>query len=200
MNNDIAAIRQIIRDIPDFPKPGITFKDVTPLLATYDDKYADAPIDPRRVFEAELATGSHGSIRGTRGGPNWSVLIAAVMTLVLVWSIARLVMDSPPELQQQTPILNGSGSPDNRFQPVGAPVPVVLSAVGGGAHVTVIDGAGNRAFSGDLAYGESRTIKGVATPVQVQSSDGSLEVTVDGKERGALGSEGRPAKSVFPAR
>ncbi len=31
--------------------------DVAPLLATYDDKYADAPIDPRRVFEAELATG-----------------------------------------------------------------------------------------------------------------------------------------------
>ncbi len=32
MNNDIAAIRQIIRDIPDFPKPGIVFKDITPLL------------------------------------------------------------------------------------------------------------------------------------------------------------------------
>ncbi len=30
--------------------------DVAPLLATYDDRYADAPIDPRRVFEAELAT------------------------------------------------------------------------------------------------------------------------------------------------
>src|SRR3989337_4573537 len=32
MSNDIAAIRQIIRDIPDFPKPGIVFKDITPLL------------------------------------------------------------------------------------------------------------------------------------------------------------------------
>lgn len=32
MNNDIAAIRQAIRDIPDFPKPGIVFKDITPLL------------------------------------------------------------------------------------------------------------------------------------------------------------------------
>jgi len=29
----IAAIRQAIRDIPDFPKPGIVFKDITPLLA-----------------------------------------------------------------------------------------------------------------------------------------------------------------------
>ncbi len=26
-------LRQIIRDIPDFPKPGIVFKDITPLLA-----------------------------------------------------------------------------------------------------------------------------------------------------------------------
>ncbi len=29
---DIAAIRQVIRDIPDFPKPGIIFKDITPVL------------------------------------------------------------------------------------------------------------------------------------------------------------------------
>ena len=28
-----AALRRAIRDIPDFPKPGIVFKDITPLLA-----------------------------------------------------------------------------------------------------------------------------------------------------------------------
>ena len=33
MSTDIASIRQAIRDIPDFPKPGIVFKDITPLLA-----------------------------------------------------------------------------------------------------------------------------------------------------------------------
>ena len=33
MNNDIASIRQAVRDIPDFPKPGIVFKDITPLLS-----------------------------------------------------------------------------------------------------------------------------------------------------------------------
>ena len=82
--------------------------DVAPLLTSYDERYADAPINPRRVFEAELATGAHGSIRGTRGGPNWSVLIAAVMALVLAWSIARLIMDSPVELRGAAPILNGS--------------------------------------------------------------------------------------------
>ncbi len=30
--SDVAILRQAIRDIPDFPKPGIVFKDITPLL------------------------------------------------------------------------------------------------------------------------------------------------------------------------
>src|SRR5262245_18657430 len=30
---DPGALQQHVRDIPDFPKPGIVFKDITPLLA-----------------------------------------------------------------------------------------------------------------------------------------------------------------------
>lgn len=30
---DVATLRALIRDVPDFPKPGILFKDITPLLA-----------------------------------------------------------------------------------------------------------------------------------------------------------------------
>ena len=33
MSDDIAEIQRAIRNIPDFPKPGILFKDITPLLA-----------------------------------------------------------------------------------------------------------------------------------------------------------------------
>lgn len=33
MGDDIGNIRGAIRDIPDFPKPGIVFKDITPLLS-----------------------------------------------------------------------------------------------------------------------------------------------------------------------
>jgi adenine phosphoribosyltransferase len=33
MSDIDARIRQAVRDIPDFPKPGIMFKDITPLLA-----------------------------------------------------------------------------------------------------------------------------------------------------------------------
>ena len=54
-NNDIESIRRAIRDIPDFPKPGIVFKDITPLLGsgplfakTIDvlaERYRDKKID-----------------------------------------------------------------------------------------------------------------------------------------------------------
>jgi adenine phosphoribosyltransferase len=33
MKETITEIRNAIRDVPDFPKPGIVFKDITPLLA-----------------------------------------------------------------------------------------------------------------------------------------------------------------------
>ena len=32
----IDRIRSLIRDVPDFPKPGILFKDITPLLASHE--------------------------------------------------------------------------------------------------------------------------------------------------------------------
>src|SRR5438876_213985 len=36
MSTDRLDLRDHIRDIPDFPKPGIVFKDITPLLAHSD--------------------------------------------------------------------------------------------------------------------------------------------------------------------
>ncbi len=55
MTQDIADIRQAIRDIPNFPKAGIVFKDITPLLSngplfgkTIDllaDRYREQRID-----------------------------------------------------------------------------------------------------------------------------------------------------------
>ncbi len=52
---DIAALKRKIREIPDFPKAGILFRDITPLLADgrtfrqvidfFGDRYADQRID-----------------------------------------------------------------------------------------------------------------------------------------------------------
>ena len=77
-------------------------------------------------------------------------------------------------------------------------MPVVLEAASGGAHVVVRDGAGELVYSGDLAFGDSKTVK-ASPPVRVQSSDGALRVTVDGEDRGALGADGQPAQNTFAA-
>jgi len=34
MEKDVTEIRKAIRDIPNFPKPGVVFKDITPLLGS----------------------------------------------------------------------------------------------------------------------------------------------------------------------
>ncbi|WP_104106736.1 helix-turn-helix domain-containing protein [Nocardioides sp. 616] len=169
--------------------------DVAPLLTAYDERYAHAPIDPRRVFEAELATGSNGSIRATRGGPNWSILVAAVMALVLAWSVARLVMDSSPEVTG-TPVLNGSGGPHGGSAVVADPVPVVISAPTGGARVVVRDSSGAEVFRGNLAIGESTEVN-ASPPLRVQSSDGAVTVVVDGRDRGPVGESGQAGQGTY---
>jgi hypothetical protein len=165
---------------------------VAPLLAEYDARYADAPVSPRRVFEAELASSA---IRGTRGGPDWSILVAAVMALVLAWSVARLVMDSGAEVPKQ-PALNGSAGVHLTSGNTANAVPVSLTAAGGGARVILRDGTGKVIFHGPLAFGQTRTFK-VSPPVRVQTTDGSLTATVNGQDKGALGATGRPASNTF---
>lgn len=170
--------------------------DAAPLLRSYDERYANAPVNAKAVFEAELASGG-GSIRGTRGGPNWSILVAVVMALILAWSVARLVMDGPADFKD-VPALNGSGGPGGRTV-LGEPIPLVLRASGGGTHVVVEDGSGKEVFSGDLAYGASRSLS-VVPPIQVRSDDGSLEVAVGGEERGAIGTKGESASETYVER
>ena len=46
------SLRRAIRDIPDFPKPGIVFKDITPILA--DPKLFEASIAALADFTSEM--------------------------------------------------------------------------------------------------------------------------------------------------
>ena len=45
-----ALLAKLVRDIPDFPKPGVTFKDITPLLADHEGftRVIDAMAAPGR--------------------------------------------------------------------------------------------------------------------------------------------------------
>jgi len=165
-----------------------------PLLAKYDERYADAPINPRRVFEAELATGAAGGIRSTRGGPNWSMLIAAVMTVVLAWSIARLLMDQPAELQSPAPSIQPGPDGSNVPNYFGSqPVKVVLTGTGTGTQVTISDQDGE-VYSGFVAAGH-QVRKQVSRPATISAEDGgAVRWTLDGTDKGLLGSAGKPAQ------
>src|SRR5262245_11838210 len=72
----IARLRDLIRDVPDFPKPGIVFTDITPLLA----HPAALPLavelmsQPFRHLNVDLVAGaeSRGFIFGTAVAQNLS--------------------------------------------------------------------------------------------------------------------------------
>jgi cytoskeletal protein RodZ len=181
-------------------------KDPEPLLKTFEDRYATAPINARRVFEAELATGMTGSMRSTVGGPNWGLLVGVVLSLVLVWGVVRLFTTEPVEMvEMPAPALNGSagvagGYPaDPAAVPRAAakPITVRLSASQADTKVVVRDADGMVVFSGELVLGERKTLE-VAPPVRVRAADGgAVEVRVEGRDRGLLGEIGGPARRTF---
>ena len=67
--NQIQLIRDRIRDVPDFPKPGILFKDITPLLADPQALHAatEALAAPYHDSRIDLGVGieARGFIFGT---------------------------------------------------------------------------------------------------------------------------------------
>ena len=118
---------------------------------------------------------------------------------VLAWSIARLVMDTPPELRGATPVLNGSGGPQGAGNaPVAEPVSVVVTAASGGARVVVRDGAGEQVFKGSLAVGQARELK-ASPPVRVDSTDGAVTVSLAGGEARPVGEPGVAGQGTFVA-
>jgi adenine phosphoribosyltransferase len=68
-------LRDYIRDIPDFPKPGILFKDITPLLAT--------PAAFRHAVETMVAPYRTGNVDAVAAAEARGFLFAAPMALML---------------------------------------------------------------------------------------------------------------------
>ncbi|TIC85572.1 helix-turn-helix transcriptional regulator [Nocardioides sp. GY 10127] len=165
--------------------------DAAPLVALYDSHYAHAPVSPQRVFGVDPAARPHRF--SSPGSPRWSVLVAAVMALVLAWSIARLVVDGGADPAQDVPTLATSSAT------TGARTTVVLTAAGGGAHVVVRDGSNELVFRGNLAFGEVETLDKVSQPVRIRTTDGSLEVSVGGVDQGAMGRTGHAAEDTYTA-
>ncbi|MCL8027308.1 helix-turn-helix domain-containing protein [Nocardioides bruguierae] len=166
--------------------------DPAPLVALYDEHYADAPVSAQRVLGVDPAV-RHPRL-GRGGSPRWSVLVAAVMALVLAWSIARLVVDGGSPAVEDVPTLSTSSAAGT-----GARTTVELTAAGGGARVVVRDGANELVFRGTLAFGEVETLDRVSQPVRIRTSDGSLEVSVGGVAQGAMGRTGHAAEDTYTA-
>lgn len=114
-------------------------KDPEPLLSTFEQRYASAPVNARRVFEAELATGMTGSIRSTVGGPNWGLLIGVVLSLALVWGLARLLAPEPVGIVEvPASEVNGSARVDGSVGVYGRDS--ASAAPGAGAEVATRNG------------------------------------------------------------
>jgi adenine phosphoribosyltransferase len=85
-------LRNYIRDIPDFPKPGILFKDITPLLAT--------PAAFRHAVEAMLAPYRDVPIDALAAAEARGFLFAAPMALA--WDKPLIMMRKPGKLPYKT--------------------------------------------------------------------------------------------------
>ena len=73
---DVQSLTKLIRDVPDFPKPGIVFKDITPLLASPVglSMAVEYLTQPYRHHAVDLVVGaeSRGFIFGTAVARNLS--------------------------------------------------------------------------------------------------------------------------------
>ncbi|RNL79767.1 RodZ domain-containing protein [Nocardioides marmorisolisilvae] len=172
-----------------------------PLMKTYDERYAQAPINARRVFEAELSSGLSGGMRATLGGPRWSLLIGSVLCLTMVWGLARLFAGDPehltaaPDGSSQTAGLAANQKPIT--SPLMKTTEMTVSAAHAPAHVVVRDRTHKVLWSGDLGLGKARKIVGLAPFKVTADNAGAVEITVRGKARGTVGTAGVKGSKSF---
>ncbi|MCW2854734.1 MAG: helix-turn-helix protein [Marmoricola sp.] len=172
-----------------------------PLMKTYDERYAQGPINARRVFEAELSTGLSSGMRATLGGPRWSLLIGSVLCLTMVWALARMFAGAPDHLTAAPdPGTQTAGLAANH-QPITSPLmrttSMSVTAAHAAAHVVVRDRTGKVLWSGNLPIGAHRQIVGLA-PFGVSADNaGAVEVAVKGKALGTIGIAGQAASKKF---
>jgi hypothetical protein len=169
------------------------------LLGVYDERYAQGPINARRVFEAELSTGSSSGMRATFGGPRWSLLISAVLCLTMVWGLARLFAGEPADLAAAPPgdVAVQAGNQKPITSPLMVTTPMTVRAAFAPAHVVVRDRTGKTLWSGDLALGQKRKVVGLA-PFKVSADNGgAVVVLVKGKDLGTVGEAGVDSTKKF---
>jgi adenine phosphoribosyltransferase len=90
--DDVRDLRHFIRDVPDFPKPGILFRDVTPLLADPDAF--------RRAVEAVAAPFRDARVERVIGIESRGFLLGAPVALAL--GAGLVIVRKPGKLPWKT--------------------------------------------------------------------------------------------------
>ncbi|MEZ0492924.1 adenine phosphoribosyltransferase [Kineococcus sp. TBRC 1896] len=111
------------RDVPDFPEPGVVFKDITPLLA---DPAAFGAL-ARVLADLALAAGA-GAVAGIEARGFMFAAPAAERAGVGFWPVRKAGKLPPPVLRRDYDLEYGSAS-----------LEVAASAVRPGAKVLVVD-------------------------------------------------------------
>jgi adenine phosphoribosyltransferase len=160
-------LRRFIRDIPDFPKPGILFRDLTPLLENGGAlrRAVNAVADPFRDanIDAVLGIESRGFVLGT------PVALELGVGLVLVRKSGKLphtTLQASYELEYGTDTLEihtDSIRPGQRVLVVDD-----LIATGGTAQATV-----------ELARKAGAEVAGCAFLIELKALDGCAKLDVD---------------------
>jgi adenine phosphoribosyltransferase len=116
-------LAQYIRDIPDFPKPGIIFKDITPLLA-----------EPRAFQEAIDQFGAH-----YRGRPIDAVAAAEARGFLFAAPLALLLQKPLIPLRKPGKLPYRTYALKYELEYGSAELQVHIDGVNPGAHVLLVD-------------------------------------------------------------
>lgn len=172
------------------------------LVRDYDATYAHAPIEARKVFEAELATGPKPSIRLTSGGPNWAALIGVVLVLAIIWGAAQYFTgddDSGSGSAAAAPITPPEPKGNDGLKQLGAPTvnDVSLTGRGDGSRIVVRTADGTVSWRGRLAGGESKQLD-VPGKVTVEVERGApVRASVNGEKPELVGAPGTKDSAVL---
>lgn len=172
-----------------------------PLLKVYDERHAQAPINARRVFEAELSSGLSGGMRATLGGPRWSLLIGSVLSLTMIWGLARLLQGDPAELTAAPDSSSQSAGLASNRKPITSALmkttAMTVSATYAATRVVVRDRTDRVLWSGELALGSTRKVVGLAPFKVTADNAGAVVVAVKGKVLGTIGTAGQKDTKKF---
>ncbi len=174
--------------------------DPQQLLDLYDDRYAQAEIEARQVFEAELASGIGGGVRVAHTGPRWTLLAACVLALAGVWGVARVFNDTPQELVSPTPnVVDSAGlaQADTVKAPKTTLASLAVSASGASPQVVIRDRSGRILWAGKLPDGQRQQVIGLAPFDVTASNGGAVKVSFLGKTKGTVGASSAADSKQF---